>query len=448
MNRRQRRAAEKQSRSGQKPAMGEALSRAIAAHRAGRLDEAEKTYRAVLQAFPRHPDACHFFGVLLHQRGRSAEGIASILLAISVVPGYTDAHNNLGNVYKETGDLDKAVAAYRQAISLAPQHSGALNNLGIVLKDLGEFEEAIRVLQQAIALEPTRADYYHNLGNAYRKQGDFQKSAEACRQSIALQPYQADAYKSLWRTLYLAGEFEEAGKVLRQWLDFDPDNAIAKHTYAAYMGGELVPERASDEYVQHTFDNFAGSFDHVLERLEYRAPDLVAGAVGAILPPPARDKRVLDAGCGTGLCGPLLRPYAARLVGVDLSPKMLAKAAGRQVYEELVEAELVGYLTRHTAAFDLIVSADTLVYFGELKPFFHAAKNALPTGGHVVFTLEKEESGLEYKLNIHGRYSHGREYVERAAARAGLRVCDIAEVILRKESGVPVVGLLVTAQRA
>ena len=78
---------------------------------------------------------------------------------------------------------------------------------------------------------------------------------------------------------------------------------------------------------------------------------------------------VLDAGCGTGLCGPLLKPYAEILVGVDLSPKMLAKALGRQVYEELIETELVAYLGQRTASFDLIVSADTLIYFGELRSF-------------------------------------------------------------------------------
>jgi predicted TPR repeat methyltransferase len=112
----------------------------------------------------------------------------------------------------------------------------------------------------------------------------------------------------------------------------------------------------------------------------------------------------------------------------------------------LIEAELVSYLEQLTSPFDLIVSADTLVYFGELRPFLRAAKSALQVGGHLIFTLEKAECGLDYKLNIHGRYSHSREYVKTAVAEAGLRVCGIEEATLRKEAGEPVLGLLVTAE--
>lgn len=445
MNRQQRRAAEKQLRKGQSIPLNDVLSSAIALHQEGRLADAESNYRAILQAFPQQPDACHYLGLLLHQRGQSLEGIGLIQRAIEMLPAYTDAHNNLGNVYKEIGDLDKAADCYRKVIELVPEHSPALNNLGVVLRNQGEYDQAVMALRKATELAPDNYDFFQNLGNAYRKQGDFKQSAEAFRRSIALQPYQADAYKNLWRTHYVAQEFDEAAEVLRQWLKFDPENPVARHTLAAHTGQGDIPERASNGYVQQTFDKFAGSFDQVLERLDYQAPELVARAVGNLHRKAAANLAVLDAGCGTGLCGPLLKPYAATLVGVDLSPKMLAKAFGRQVYEELIEAELVAYLEQRSSAFDLIVSADTLVYFGELGPFLRAAKTALSAGGHLVFTLEKGECGLDYKLNIHGRYSHAREYVETALVGADLRLCDIEQVILRKEAGEPVLGLLVTA---
>ena len=445
MNRQQRRALEKQNRQGRSTLLYDVLNKAIKTHQEGNLAAAEKMYHSILRTIPNQPDACHYLGVLFHQSGRSGEAIASINRAIIASPNYTDAYNNLGNVYKETGDLEKATEAYRKVIELSPNHPAALNNLGIVLKGLGEYAEAIAAIQKAIELEPTKADYFHNLGNAYRKQGDLKKSAEAFRQSIALQPYQADAYRGLWRTLYLAQEFDEAAKVLLQWLAFDPDNAIAKHTYAAYMGGELVPERASDDYVQQTFDNFAGSFDQVLKRLDYRAPDLVARAVSRVYQTPCKELAVLDAGCGTGLCGPLLRPYAANLIGVDLSPKMLAKAEGRGVYDELAEAELVGYLEQRPVTFDLIVSADTLVYFGELGTFIQTARNALRPGGHLVFTLEKGDCDEGFKLNIHGRYSHKQEYVESLIISSGMQISAIEDEKLRDEAGLPVMGILVTA---
>ena len=124
---------------------------------------------------------------------------------------------------------------------------------------------------------------------------------------------------------------------------------------------------------------------------------------------------VLDAGCGTGLCGPLLAPYARRLVGVDLSERMLAQARAREVYDELVKGELTDYLRASAGMFDAIVSADTLVYFGPLEEVVEAAERALRPGGHVVFTVEEQpESG--YSLSVNGRYRHARR-VRRAHAR-------------------------------
>ena len=82
---------------------------------------------------------------------------------------------------------------------------------------------------------------------------------------------------------------------------------------------------------------------------------------------PLKRLDVLDAGCGTGLCGPLVAPYARRLVGVDLSEGMLVHAKEKNVYHALMKAELTDYLHDNSEAFDLIVSADTLVYFGDLR---------------------------------------------------------------------------------
>ena len=127
----------------------------------------------------------------------------------------------------------------------------------------------------------------------------------------------------------------------------------------AAASGRDVPARASDAYVQRTFDQFADSFDQVLQRLEYRAPQLLVDLVARVLGPGQGKLDVLDAGCGTGLCGALLKAWAHRLVGVDLSSKMVEKARLREVYDHLVVGELTAYLSTHAAAYDLVVSADT-----------------------------------------------------------------------------------------
>ena len=98
-----------------------------------------------------------------------------------------------------------------------------------------------------------------------------------------------------------------------------------------------------DDYVRYSFDHFARTFDKKLETLEYRAPELVAAEVAKAFGEPRAKLDTIDAGCGTGWCGPLLKPYARRLVGVDLSPAMLEKARGRAVYDDLIEAELTAH---------------------------------------------------------------------------------------------------------
>ena len=86
------------------------------------------------------------------------------------------------------------------------------------------------------------------------------------------------------------------------------------------------------------------SFDSKLAKLSYRAPALVAAMLEDSGVEASKSLDVLDAGCGTGLCGPLMAPYARRLVGVDLSAGMLAQAKEKNVYDELFKVELTAYL--------------------------------------------------------------------------------------------------------
>ena len=112
--------------------------------------------------------------------------------------------------------------------------------------------------------------------------------------------------------------------------------------------------RASNSFIETTFDSFAGSFESKLARLRYRAPALVAAILEDYgLEGPRLE--VLDAGCGTGLYGIIVSPFARRLVGVDLSEGMLAHAKDKNVYDALLKAELTEYLRDHSKAFPRIL---------------------------------------------------------------------------------------------
>jgi len=154
---------------------------------------------------------------------------------------------------------------------------------------------------------------------------------------------------------------------------------------------------------------------------------------------------VLDIGCGTGLCGLLLRSSAKSLVGVDLSSKMLAKAREREVYDELVQAELCAFMRSRPARFDLVNCADTLVYFGELSEAASAARLCLRPQGLFGFTVEAEpeDSSEPYRLCGHGRYGHGADYVVSIMQKSGFTSIERESVVLRKERGEDVRGHMV-----
>ncbi|MBA4109032.1 MAG: hypothetical protein C0487_05520 [Leptothrix sp. (in: Bacteria)] len=426
----------------------DALPIAMQLHQNGHMEAAQQMYERILRLTPRQANAVHFLGVLHHQMGRSEQAVKHIRRSIELDPKVPDWHNNLGNVLLESKRVAEAADAYEQAAEMSPGNATILTNLGALRRAQERFDEAEVAYTKALALDATRPEAHNNLGNLLRLQGRTQESLQHFCEALILNPKQHHARKMLGIAYYTLRRFDEAAKVYREWLLEEPDNPVPKH-YLAACTGQDVPDRADDAYVANTFDEFADSFDANLEMLTYRAPQHVGDVVKRLGGTPAKQWQVLDAGCGTGLCGPLIAPYAQRLVGIDLSGQMLAKAQPRQVYDELIKAELTAFLQAQHQAFDLIVSADTLCYFGKLEAVSEAARRALAPGGWLVFTVESLEGGdasEQYHLNPHGRYSHRKAHVEHVLGQAGFTHIGAESIHLRNEGGVPVPGWLFTAQ--
>jgi predicted TPR repeat methyltransferase len=426
----------------------EAIDLAILLQKQEDFAAAEIVYREIRRVDPNNPKALHYSGVLAHQLGRSADGIELIQRSLAVAPDCADWHNNLGIALQEAARFEEAIESYRRAIALDRSHARAHSNLGVLLRATGKPAEAEAAYRRAIELDPKCLDAYTNLGILLNSQ---QRTTEAvacfCR-VITLRPKHPEARKLLGVAHCTLGEFEEAARVFREWLESEPGDPIATHMLAACTGQD-APPRASDTFVERTFDSFAASFESKLARLSYRAPKLIATVLEDMAGTPDKQFDMLDVGCGTGLCGPLITPYARTLVGVDLSSRMLAQAREKQVYDELVQMELTAALrARPAASADVIVSADTLVYFGDLSAVMAAAAHALRAGGAFIFTLERAtaESAPDFHLEMHGRYSHAQPYVERILREHGLEPA-IRHADLRMESGTPVAGLVVLGRR-
>ena len=424
--------------------LDEAVSVAIALQQAQQWAAAADIYATVLEAAPNHAGALHFSGVLAHQRGRGEEAVGLIGRSLELEPERADWHSNLGIVLQDRLELDGAIAAYRRAIALDPDHANAYSNLGVVLRANGEMDEAEAAYRTAIRIDPEHSDAYHNLGVLLNAQKRPREAALCFSKVITLRPKDPEARRLLALAHCTLGEVDKAVEIFDEWLEDDPDDPIARHMLAACSGRD-VPPRASDAFIEKTFDSFAASFDSKLARLSYRAPALVTEMAKRSGAAPSKSLDVLDAGCGTGLCGALIAPYARRLVGVDLSERMLDQARERNVYDELVKGELTAYLVGRPETFELIVSADTLVYFGPLEAVVAAAAKALRARGQLIFTVE-ESVDPGYSLGPSGRYRHAREYVEAVLTASGLRP-EIVSAELRLEAGEPVAGLVAQGTR-
>jgi len=274
-----------------------------------------------------------------------------------------------------------------------------------------------------------------------RWKAEVEKQIAALEKQIALVPAPGPL-KRLARLQLLLENRAGALASYRRLLKADPQAAEAQHLIEVLEGS--TPEKADAAYVTRLFDDFAESFDEKLVHwLEYRAPEHVAAAARRAMDGQAAG-RGLDLGCGTGLVGPLVKPLLRRLDGVDLSPKMLAKARERGVYADLHEAEITAYLKAHPKLYDLILAADVLNYFGALEAPLKAMAGALAEGGAAVFTLERDP-GFAFTAQASGRYAHSESHLRAALAQASLRLIALDIVELRREAGKAVAGYCVTA---
>jgi len=412
--------------------LDDAVVLAIECQRSGRLDDAEALFRKILEVAPDHADALHFSGVLAHQQGKLEEATVRLKQSLALRADQPDWYANLAVNLQARDMLEEAIAACEDAIHLDPDHATAYANLGALLKLAGRSAEAEDAYRTALRLNPEHTGAYTNLGILLAGQGRTREACACYCKVITLSPRHPHARRLLAMAHCTLGEVDKAREIYREWLGEEPDNPVAQHMLAA-CSGEEVPVRASDGFISVVFDEFASTFESRLAHLQYRAPAL----------------DVLDAGCGTGLCGVLVSPYARRLVGVDLSAGMLAQAREKRVYDELVQGELTEYLRTHRGGFDVIVCADTLVYFGSLEVVASAAARALRGEGCLIFTVEEwTDAGAadEFSICPHGRFRHAPAYVERMLTDGGL-VPAFERGDLRMEGGVPVAGLLVRASR-
>lgn len=349
--------------------------------------------------------------------------------------------HDLARASLAAGDRAGALGLLRQLAAALPDRADLQLQLAQVLHQDGQVEDALHAALAAARQRPADTDIWRAIDRWASAAGRHRLAFDACRRVCALAPDSVSSWRRLAVTARRTRENAAADEAIDRWYGLAPTDPTAAHLHAAHHGGR--PDRADPRYVSALFDSYADGFDHHLAALGYRTPEAVASLVARVL----EGRRATDAadlGCGTGQVGEHLRPHVEHLVGVDLSAGMLTKAQARGCYDHLQQCELTEFLAAHEASFDLLTSADTLNYIGDLRPVFAAAARALRPGGHLVFSLEAGDGDSleDYRLEPSGRYAHSAAWTLDALAAAGLEPVGVEHCVLRREGDVDVAGLL------
>lgn len=342
----------------------------------------------------------------------------------------------------EQGRLAEAEARLAESLRRLPGRASTLLNLGLVRLRLGRPAEALALLDEALAAEPDARDAAFHRASALAALGRLDDAVAQLATLLAAQPQLGLAWSLLGHVEKDRGRPAAARQAFEQAQRHGADNAVTRFALAA-LGGAAMPAAAPPQYVQGLFDGYADDFEqHLVGTLRYRGHEAVVAA--------ARDgapwASALDLGCGTGLCGPLLRPLARHVAGVDLAAGMVARARARGAYDRVDQAEILQHLQDTRERHDLVVAADVLIYFGDLAPLFARVARVLRPGGRFVFSVEAAAGdGVELRPTM--RYAHGSAGVLAQAALQGLALVTQAALVLREEQRVPVHGTVFAFSR-
>jgi predicted TPR repeat methyltransferase len=461
--------------------------------RQGRGTQAEACFRAILEHQPDNPDALHRCGMIAFLRGapREAAGllrratsirsddatlyghlasalmacgeldeaIAYWLRALESAPDYAAAYTKLGNAYLAKGETEASEIAYRKSIEIAPDDPRALVGLGRILHLSNRNQEAEDALHRALEVGGGTPEVCMLVGTVLLEAGGLDAALELFevatraepdeprghyRRALNIDPRHPLALKHLGVLLQERDQLDAAAECFERLLEANPDDDVARHMLAATTGATTKSPPAG--YVTRLYDDYADRFDAHLGAIDYHVPELIRDAVLEVAGNGEPAWQILDLGCGTGQCGEVMRPLASFLAGVDLSPRMIAKAREREIYDSLTVGSIDDALEEQERSFDVIIAGDVFTYVGDLSGVFSGCARVLPKTGLAAFSIENtDEDG--FRLCPTGRYAHSMAYVDATARASGLSVVYKRDTVLRKDPE-PIPGHIVLLAKA
>lgn len=412
----------------------------VALLRLGRLQEAEKALQRASQCRAPRPQlaqACNNLALCLQYQGKLGAADRAICDALRHQPDEAAYWINRGNICEARGDWRQMRSALQRALTLAPALGEAHTGLAVANRQLGQLDIARTTLENSPEQD---YDWLCEYVLVLLLQGATRMALGLCDQVP-----DCDSLQGVADYIAEAGHGRLAEPVYRRVQKLDPHNSAAAHMLASLSGKPAL--RAPRSYVESLYDQHAQTFEQrLVGRLGYRAPQVIAEALAGCSSGPVTP--ALDIGCGSGLLGQALTQRFGQLEidGIDLSSRMLALARAKTCYRQLLHGDAVEEMLRLPAGrYQLIASADMLIYLGELGPLFDAVTHALAPGGLVALTVEAT-TAEQPQLQPSGRFRHSAKYLQRLAAERGLQQRLLQRLDLRQEHDETIEGLLLILQ--
>ena len=400
------------------------------------LTTAEVCFRQSLALVPDRPASLDNLAACLLRQGRLDEAEQFCRQSIGLNDAGSAPWFSLGMIHTERGRTDDALGAFRKFMERGGDTPEAWLVVGILLKQKKQFADSISAMERVLGHIPGKPEAICLLGEMFGEIKLFFSAMAVLDRGIEIHPDYHPFYKAKANILVKLNRKAEAIDYYRKVLTFEgADREIAAYELSA-LTGEKTFGKSPKQYISNLFDEFAASFEtHMMGKLNYRTPERLCAILAEFIAD--NDLDIIDLGCGTGLAGLFLKPFAKHLVGLDLSSKMLTAAADKHVYDDLVCEDIEQFLSANATIYDLVVAADVFVYIGDLSGVFSCIAARLKQDGIFAFTVEALIEGESYRLNESKRYSHSEIYCRKLAEEFGFEVEFLNLEFLRLESTAP-----------
>ena len=405
--------------------------------------KAEGQFLEVLSLNSQHISAHFYIGVLLLQLERLDQAEQHFQFILGIKPDHVQTLINFGalELKRDAGQL--AIAYFTQVLILDENNLDARRNLAATFMHYDRFENALTHYVELEKNNQLEIEDLYNMGVAAAALGQLPLAISYYQQVIAYNNKHSAALNNLAAIYIRLGERSEAKDFLELALQASPDDTASRFMLDVLMDRKQNPATSHD-YVRHLFNNYALYYEqHLQNILQYNLPQQGLDILRALKFDSFQ--HVLDLGCGTGLSGVVLRDCSAQLTGVDLSQKMLAHARHKNVYDRLIESDIVSFLWSDAQCYDLIQVLDVLPYFGELNELFAALIPRLSKYGIIVLSAEISDE-QPWQIQDSMRFCHNPDYIHEVLLSHSMRLLHRSRVIARQENEQNLYAMLMVYQ--